>query len=116
MRNMNLIRFLTANHSVRAMVDGDRRFVLPSGPAFPQFGRSASAPRSVAPIAPSPAAPRSPDRGAPLLSTTGHPDILDDDYRLPAQQPAASRTDWRPTLREKFDEAASRFFAVTRKS
>ena len=112
MKNMNLIRFLTANHSVRAMVDGDRRFTLPSGPAFPQFGRSA--PRPVAPIAPSPAAPRSPDRGAPLLSASGHPDILDDDYRLPL--PTTVRADWRPSLREKWDEAAARFFAVTRKS
>jgi hypothetical protein len=114
MKNMSLIRFLTANHSVRAMVDGSRKFILPDGPVFPQFG--SPAPRLAKPIAPSPAAPKGLSRGAPLLSVTGHPDILDDDYRLPSQEAVASRRGSRPSLREKWDEATSRFFAVTRKS
>ena len=33
-----MMRLLRVNHSVQLLVSGERRFVLPSRPCFPQFG------------------------------------------------------------------------------
>jgi hypothetical protein len=65
MNALSLIRFLDANHSVRLISDRGRRLVLPSGPVFPKFGRSA--PRSDASLPLTPAVASDPDRGAILL-------------------------------------------------
>ena len=98
MHSMSLVRFLKANHSVRLMRENDRRFSLPRGPVFPQFGRAAHSAKEVL------AQVMAPASGAKLSRVQREPDILDD-YRLPAEHPAHGLGRWGEALRRVFGGA-----------
>jgi hypothetical protein len=96
---MSLVRFLQANHSVRLMRENDRRFSLPRGPVFPQFGRAAHSAKEVL------AQVMAPAGGATLRRVQRAPDILDDDYRLPAEHAGHGLGRWGEALRRVFGGA-----------
>ena len=91
MSALSLMRFLNVNHSVRLVADQGRRFVLPNGPVFPQFGpvpgRVTAAARPVA--APAPVA----NRGATLIRVETELDLFSDEDlpRVESSQSTARR-------------------------
>ena len=113
MNALSLVRCLSANHSVREMTDRGRRMVLPNGPAFPQFSRSA--PRFVAPLTPSPAVVGDPNRGASFSRSAGTRDIFDDDDASAAEHHKRV-SGGVEALKHPWLVAAGHFFGVTRKS
>lgn len=112
MNALNLVRCLSANHSVREMSDRGRRMVLPSGPVFPQFSRSA--PRFVAPLTPTPAVVSGPNRGASFSRAAGTRDIFDDEDAPSAE--LHKRVTAGEALKHPWLAVVGRFFGVVQKS
>lgn len=96
MHSISLVRFLNVNHSIRLMKENDRRFSLPRGPMFPQFGRAAE---SSKPMLTHEVAPVS---GARLRRVGHEPDILDHEYRLSAEHHGHGLGHWGEVLRRVF--------------
>lgn len=112
MNALSLVRCLSANHSVREMSDRGRRMVLPRGPAFPEFSRSA--PRFVAPLTRSPAVVSGPSRGASFSRAAGTRDIFDDDDAPVAE--FHKRVAGGEALKHPWLAVIGRFFGAMQKS
>ncbi|MFA6560825.1 MAG: hypothetical protein WCV00_02830 [Verrucomicrobiia bacterium] len=99
MSGSTMMKFLKVNHSVRLMKENDRRFLLPRGPMFPQFGGAtvASKPMLTHEMAPA--------GGARLCRVRREPDILDDEYRFPVEHHDHGLGHWGEVLRRVFGGA-----------
>ena len=96
MHSISLMRFLKVNHSVRLMKENDRRFLLPKGPMFPQFGGAAAVTKPML------AHEMVPAGAARLRPVRREPDILDDEYRLAAEHHGHGLGHWGEVLRRVF--------------
>ena len=99
MHSTSLMRFLNVNHSVRLMKENERRFSLPKGTMLPMFGGAAGASKSLLTHAAAPAV------GARLCRVGHEPDILDDEYRFPAEHHSRGLGHWGAVLRRVFGGA-----------
>lgn len=95
MHSTSLMRFLNVNHSVRLMKENERRFSLPRGAMLPIFGGAAGASKPMLTHA-------APAGGARLCRVGHEPDILDDEYRFPAEHHSRGLGHWGAVLRRVF--------------
>lgn len=112
MHSTTMMKFLKVNHSVQLLVNQGRRFVLPSGPCFPQFGPK-SQKESAATHAPSPVAD---DAGARFRRVGHRADIFDDDEKTSSPDAGHEVEKWSARLKARWTATMDRFFHAASKS
>lgn len=107
MNGTTMMKFLKVNHSVQQLVNGGRRFVLPSGPCFPQFGpRTPVLKESIEPIASGTMA----DKAGARFRCVGHPSDIFDDHAETSADAAHEAGTWGERLKARWGATLDHFF------
>ncbi|MCX7825696.1 MAG: hypothetical protein N2689_09075 [Verrucomicrobiae bacterium] len=112
MHSTTMMKFLKVNHSVQLLMNQGRRFVLPSGPCFPQFGPKPHKNRTAI----NPPSPLTNDAGARFRRVGHRADIFDDDAATSSEGAAHESEKWSARLKARWAATVNRLFQGAPKS